>query len=139
MKRAFPWKIRMNLEENFEIIGEPFSRHARKARAITNTKIFCDMFNKLLMTSVGLLIRLSLMTSLLQRKTRLLALTKFPTVPAGLLVAWVRSSSLMLKMLSWKEVLFLIVLLKVGPSLSLRHLTLMTMEGSSDLQTLFAL
>ena len=32
-------------------MGEPFSRHARKARGITNTKIFCDMFNKLLMTS----------------------------------------------------------------------------------------
>ena len=28
----------MNLEEDFVIIGEPFSRHARKARGITNTK-----------------------------------------------------------------------------------------------------
>ena len=54
----------MNLEEDFEIIGEPFSRHARKARGVTNTKIFFDLFDKLLMASVGLLIRLSLMTSL---------------------------------------------------------------------------
>ena len=44
---------------------EPFSRHSRNARGITNTKIFCDMSNNLFMTSVGLLIRLSLMTSLL--------------------------------------------------------------------------
>ena len=58
----------MNLEEDLVIIGEPFSRRARKARGISNTKIFCDMFNKLLMTSVGLLIRLSLMTSLLFKK-----------------------------------------------------------------------
>ena len=52
-------------EEDFVSIGEPFSRHSRKARGITSMKIFCDMFNKLLMTSVGLLIRLRLMTSLL--------------------------------------------------------------------------
>ena len=45
-------------------IGETLSKHARKARGITNTKIFGDMFNKLPMTSVGPLIRLSLMTSL---------------------------------------------------------------------------
>ena len=39
---------------------------AREERqGITNMKIFCDLFNKPLITSVGLLIRLSLMTSLL--------------------------------------------------------------------------
>ena len=65
MKRAIPWKMKMNLEEDFVSIGEPFSRHARKDRDITNMKIFCDLFNKLLMTSIGLLIRLSLMNSLL--------------------------------------------------------------------------
>ena len=54
------------------------------------------MFDKLLMTSVGPLIRLSLVTSLLQRKTRLLALTEFPTVPTGVLGVWARNSSLML-------------------------------------------
>ena len=64
MKRDILWKMRMNLEEDFVIIEEPFSRHARKAQGITNMKIFCDMFNKLLMTSVELLIRLSLMTLL---------------------------------------------------------------------------
>ena len=59
------------------------------------------------------------------------------TVPTDVLVVWVRSSSLMLIELSWKEVLFLIVLLKVGRSLSPRPLALMTMEGSFDLQTHF--
>ena len=68
MKRAIPWKMKMNQEEDFVSIEEPFSKHARKARGITNTKIFCDMCNKLLMTSVGPLIRLSLMTSLHEKK-----------------------------------------------------------------------
>ena len=90
------------------------------------------------MTSVGLLIRQSLMTSLLQRKTRLLALTEFLTVPTDVLVAWVRSSSVILKELSWKELPFLIIVLKVELFLSPRPLTLMTMEGSFDLKTLFA-
>ena len=76
MKRAFPWKTKVNLEEDFVTIGEPFSRHARKARGIASTKVSCDLFRKLLMTSVGLLIRLSMMTSLHQKKTRLLALTE---------------------------------------------------------------
>ena len=48
------------------------------------------------------------------------------------LVALVRSSSFVLIKLFWKEVLFLIVLLKVGPSLSLRLLILMTLEGLFD-------
>ena len=39
---------------------------------------------------------------------------------------------------SWREVLFLIVLPKVGPSLSIRHLILMTLEGLFNLLTLFA-
>ena len=81
MKRATPWILKMTLEEDFANIGEPFSRHAKKkARGITNMKRFCDLLNKLLMTSIGLLIRLSLMTSLLWRKTRLLDLTEFTTV-----------------------------------------------------------
>ena len=76
-EEGHPLEMKMNLEQDFVSIGEPFSRHARKARGITSMKIFCDMFNKLSMTSVGPLIRLSLMTSLLLRKTRLLALTEF--------------------------------------------------------------
>ena len=68
MKRTTLWRMKMNQEEDFVSIGEPFSKHAKKARDITNMKIFCDMFNKLLMTSVGLLIRLSLTTSLLKKK-----------------------------------------------------------------------
>ena len=94
--------MKMNLTEDSASIGEPFSKHARKARGITSTKIFCDMFNKLLMTSVGPLISLSLMTSLRQRKTRLLALTDFPTMPTSVLVARVRSSSFVLTKVSWE-------------------------------------
>ena len=30
MKRGIPWKTKMNLEEDFVSIGEPFSRHAKK-------------------------------------------------------------------------------------------------------------
>ena len=41
----------MNLVEDFVSTGEPFSKHARKARGTINIKIFCDMFNTLLMTS----------------------------------------------------------------------------------------
>ena len=43
-------------------------------------------------------------------------------IPYGVVV-WVRSSSFMLFKPSWREVLFLIVLPKVGPSLSQRHLS----------------
>ena len=88
-EKGHPLETEDDLEEDFVGIGEPFSRHVRKVRGITNMKISCDMFNMLLMTSVGPLIRLSLMTSLLYRKTRLLALTAFPTVLTGVLVAWV--------------------------------------------------
>ena len=63
-EKGTPWIMKMNLEEDFVSIGETFSRHAKKARDITNMKIFCDMFNTLLMTSVGLLIKLNLMNSL---------------------------------------------------------------------------
>ena len=91
------------------------------------------------MTSVGLLIRLSLTTSLLWRKIRLLALTEFHMVPTGVPGVWVRSSSLRLTSICWKEVPFLILLLKVGLSLSSRPLTSMTMEEFFDLQTRFVL
>ena len=53
---------------------------------------------------------------------------EFPTVSTGVLVALVRNSSFVLIKPYWREVLFLSVLLKVGPSLSRRHLILMTME-----------
>ena len=87
-------------------IGEPFSKHAGKARSITNMKRFFELFNKLLMTSVGLLIRLSLMISLLPRKTQPLGLTVFPTVSTDVLVALVRSSSIVIFKPFWREVLF---------------------------------
>ena len=46
MKRATPWRMKMNLSEDFVSTGEPFSKHARKARGIINIKMFCDLFNK---------------------------------------------------------------------------------------------
>ena len=48
------------------------------------------------------------------------------------LVALVRSSSFVLIKPYWREVVFLIVLLKVGPSLSPRLLTLITLGGLFD-------
>ena len=64
-ERAILWKTKMNQKKDFVSIGEPFSKHVWKARDITSTTIFCDTSNKLLMTSVGLLTRPSLTTSLL--------------------------------------------------------------------------
>ena len=72
------------------------------------------------------------------KKNRLLALTEFLPTSTDVLVAWVRSSSLMFIKLSWKEVLFLIVLLNVGRSSSPRLLTSMTLEGLFDLLMRFA-
>ena len=44
---------------------------------------FCGLCNRLLMISIGQLIRMSLMTSLLCWRTRLLVLTEFPSVSRG--------------------------------------------------------
>ena len=95
MKRATPWKMKKNLDEDFVSIGGPFSRHAKKARGITSTKIFCVLSSKLLMSSVELWAKQNLMTSWQQKKSRLLAQTVFLTVPTDVLVVWVRGSSLM--------------------------------------------
>ena len=64
----------MNLAEDFVSTGDPFSEHARKGRGIIDWKRFRHLFNELLMASIGLLIRLSSMTSLLPRKSWLLSL-----------------------------------------------------------------
>ena len=101
MKRAIPWKMRMNQVEGFVSIGEPFSKHVWKAH------------DRLLMTYAGLLIRPSLTTSLLWRKIWLLALMEFHMLPTGVPGILVRNSSLMLTELFWKEVPFLIILLRV--------------------------
>ena len=68
MEMDVPSKMKMNLEEDSVRNGETFSRHAKKARGITSTKIFCDLFKKLPMTYVGLLIRLSLIDFLALKK-----------------------------------------------------------------------
>ena len=65
MKRAIPWTTKMNQEEGFVSIGEPFSKQVSKARDIITTKKFYGMSSRLLMTSAGLLTRPSLTTSLL--------------------------------------------------------------------------
>ena len=76
---------------------------------IISTKMFLDVSIKLLMTSVRQLIRLNLMTSLLQNKIRLLAPTELPVVLTDVLLVWVPSCSLILIELAWKEVLLMIV------------------------------
>ena len=105
--------MKMNLEEDFVSIGEPFSRHATLDQAE-----FDDL--------------------LALKKDSAPGPDGFHMVPTGVPGVLVRNSSLMLTDLCWKEVLFLIVLLKVEPSLSPRPLTSMTMDGFFDLQTLFA-
>ena len=74
-----------------------------------------------------------------KKKTRLLALTEFHMVPTGVPGVWARNSSLMLAELSWKELPFLIILLKVELFSSPRLLTSMTVEGIFDHLTHFAL
>ena len=61
-------------------------------------------------------------------------------VPTGVPVVWARNSSIMLTEFSWKEVPFLIILLKVELKmfLSPRPLTSMTMEGLFNHLTHFA-
>ena len=106
----------MNQEEDYVSTGEPFFMHVWKARDITSTKIFCDLFNKLPMTSIGLLTRLSLMSSLLPRGTQPLDPTEFLVVSADVPVALDLSSSFTPLKPSWREGTFLLVLLKVGQS-----------------------
>ena len=77
------------------------------------------------------------MTSLLPRRIRLLDLTEFPTVFTDVLMALVRSSSLVLIKPYWREVIFMILLLKEGQSLSLKPLLLMTLGGLFDHLTHF--
>ena len=84
---------------------------------------------KLLMTSLGLLTKLSLMTSLLPRRTQPLDLTEFLMVSTDVLVALVRNFSFTPIKPFWRGGTSLLVLLKVGQSLSLRLPILMTLEG----------
>ena len=65
MKRAIPLKTKMNLEEDFVSIGEPFSKHVVKAPDINSTEISYDTVKRLLTTSAGPLIRPNLTNSLL--------------------------------------------------------------------------
>ena len=53
MKTAILWKTKMNQAEGYANMGVLFSKHAPKVRGITNMKISCDMFRKLLTTSAG--------------------------------------------------------------------------------------
>ena len=131
-EEATPWRMKMKLAEDFVSIGDLFAKHDRKARDTFIMKKFCVLSSKLLMTSLGLLTRLSLMTSLLPRKTQPLDLMEFHTVSSDVLVALVQSSSFMLIKPFWRKGIFLIVLLIVGQSLSLKPLTPMTLERFFD-------
>ena len=70
MKTVIPQKTKMNQDEGFASIGDPFFKPASRARGITSTKISCGMFRKLLTISVRPLIVSNLMNSLLWRKIR---------------------------------------------------------------------
>ena len=129
MKRAIPWRMKMNLLDDFVSNGEPFSMHVRKALGTFTMRKFCALFSKLLRTSRGLLTKLSLMTFLPPKRTQPLDLTVFPTVSTDVLGAWVRNSSFTPIKPLRRKVLFPIVLLKVGLSLSQRLLIPMTSEG----------
>ena len=118
MKRATPWRMKMNLVEDFVNIGVQISKHVRKARGIFTMKKFGALSSKLPMTSIGLLTRLSLMTSLLPKRTEPLDLTEFLMVSTDVLVALDLSSSFTLIEPSWREGRFLLVLLEVGRSSS---------------------
>ena len=61
--------MKTTLVEDYVNTGETSSKLDRKVLDISNMMIFCDMFNKLLMTSIGLLIGLNLMTYLLGKET----------------------------------------------------------------------
>ena len=104
IKTATPWRIKMNLLADFVSIGEPFSKHVRKARGTFNMKRFCDLFSKLLMTSSGLLMGLNLMTSWLQKKDSAPGPDGIPYGVYRCADAWVRSYFEMLIKPSWKEV-----------------------------------
>ena len=100
MKRTILWKSKMNQEENFVLVN-----HFSSTCGITETSPAPRCFE---ICATGSVLRyaqqalddinwtvgmMSLMTSLLWRRTRLLSRTEFPTVSTGLLVALVRSSS----------------------------------------------
>ena len=121
--------MKMNLVEDFVIIGVLFSKHVRKARGIFTMKKFCALSSKVPMTSIGLLIWLNLMTSPLPRRTQPLDMMEFLVVFTDVLVALDLSSSSTPIKQSWREGTFLFVLLKVGRSLSLRHPILRSLDA----------
>ena len=49
-----PWRTNMKLEEDYLNIEDPSSKSASRAQCITNMKISCGMFRKILTISVGL-------------------------------------------------------------------------------------
>ena len=93
----------MKLAEDFVAIGELFSKHVSKARDIFTMKKFCALSSMLPMTTSGLLTRLSLMTSLLPRRTHPLDLTEFLMVSTDVLAALDPSSSFTPIKPSWRE------------------------------------
>ena len=132
MKRAIPWKTKMNQEEDFVSIGEPFSKHAWKAPRHHQHE---DILRYVQQAPGD--IRWTIDHT---EFDDLFALKKDSApgpdgIPHGTYRcagALVRSSSFVLIKPYWREVLFLIVLLKVELSLSPGPLTSMTVEGLFD-------
>ena len=124
-------KPKMNQGEGYVSIGDPFSKHASRARGITNTKIFCGMFRRLLTKSIGPLIRPSLTSSLPRRKILHLAPMEFHMALTDVRVDWTPSSSSTLISFCGRRYRSRTFSLKVGQSLSPKTLTSMTMEDYS--------
>ena len=132
------WQMRMILEGDTVNSGEPFSRHERKGPRHHQHEDILRYVHQAADDINWTIDQAEFDDLLALKKDSAPGPDGIPAVSACVLVVWVRSSSLMLTRLFWKGALSLIVLPNVGPSLSLRHLILMTMEGSFDHLTHFA-
>ena len=86
--------------------------------------LFCDMCNRLLMISIGQLIRMSLMTSLFWSSWSWRNSLRFPEGLLEVLLSGIIKPC-------WRKYFFF-TLVKVGPSLSERFQILITLKGLSD-------
>ena len=108
----------MNPVEDSVNTGEPCSKHARKGPRHHQHQDILRFVQQAPDDINWTIDQAEFDDPLLRRKTRLLALTVFHSASAGVLVVLVRSSSFVLIKPYWREVIFLIVLLKVGRTLS---------------------
>ena len=73
-----------------DFFGVRLSKHAPKVQGITTTKIYLDMFKKLLTTSAGLSTKMNWTSSWPQRRNLLLVLIEFRTAFTDVREVWVR-------------------------------------------------